>query len=42
MSTCSVIYVIDFGSLLAVGSPAEIRANQMVLDAYLGSSEARS
>jgi branched-chain amino acid transport system ATP-binding protein len=42
MSTCSVIYVIDFGSLLAVGSPAEIRSNQMVLDAYLGSSEARS
>jgi branched-chain amino acid transport system ATP-binding protein len=39
MSTCSVVHVIDFGSLLAVGSPEEIRSNQAVLDAYLGTSE---
>jgi branched-chain amino acid transport system ATP-binding protein len=38
MSTCSVVHVIDFGSLLAVGSPEEIRSNQAVLDAYLGTS----
>ena len=36
MSTCSIVHVIDFGSLLAVGTPEEIRNNQMVLDAYLG------
>jgi branched-chain amino acid transport system ATP-binding protein len=39
MSTCSVVHVMDFGSLLAVGSPDEVRANQAVLDAYLGTSE---
>jgi branched-chain amino acid transport system ATP-binding protein len=37
MSLCSVIHVIDFGQLLAVGTPAEIQSNQAVLDAYLGS-----
>ena len=37
MSTCSVINVFDFGRVIAVGSPDEIRHDQNVIDAYLGS-----
>jgi len=37
MRVCTRIYVLDFGAILAVGSPAEVQANQTVLDAYLGS-----
>lgn len=36
MKTCHTIYVLDFGKVIAVGSPAEIRQNQLVIDAYLG------
>ena len=36
MSTCDRVVVIDFGSVIASGEPAEIRANQAVRDAYLG------
>jgi branched-chain amino acid transport system ATP-binding protein len=36
MRVCSRINVLDFGSVLTVGSPAEIRADERVRAAYLG------
>jgi ABC-type branched-subunit amino acid transport system ATPase component len=38
MEVCARVYVIDHGALLAVGTPTEIRRDQAVLDAYLGSA----
>jgi branched-chain amino acid transport system ATP-binding protein len=37
MGACGSIHVIDFGRLLAVGTPDQVRSDQAVLDAYLGS-----
>lgn len=36
MGLCGVVTVLNFGSLLAEGTPAEIRANAKVVEAYLG------
>ncbi len=36
MQISDYIYVIDFGSEIAQGVPAEIQSNQRVIDAYLG------
>lgn len=37
MKTCHTINVLDFGRIIAAGTPEEIRSNRLVIDAYLGS-----
>ena len=41
MRVCSYIQVLDFGRIIATGTPAEIQTNQAVLDAYLGQETPR-
>ena len=36
LGLCSTIYVLDFGSIIASGPPAQIQSDQRVQDAYLG------
>jgi ABC-type branched-subunit amino acid transport system ATPase component len=36
LSVCDDIHVLDFGKLIASGTPDEIRSNESVIDAYLG------
>ena len=42
MSVAERLYVLNFGSVIATGTPDEIRSNQAVIDAYLGSSDAQT
>jgi branched-chain amino acid transport system ATP-binding protein len=39
-STCSYVYVLDFGQTIAEGGPEEVRNNALVQTAYLGSKHA--
>jgi branched-chain amino acid transport system ATP-binding protein len=39
MSLCRKIYVLAAGELITSGAPDEVRANQRVIDAYLGGEE---
>jgi len=38
MGLCETITVMNFGMRLAEGTPAEVRANPAVIEAYLGSA----
>ena len=43
MSVCDRIYVLNFGQIIASGTPHEVRNNDAVIEAYLGThSKARS
>jgi ABC-type branched-subunit amino acid transport system ATPase component/branched-subunit amino acid ABC-type transport system permease component len=40
LGLCDVLYVLNFGSLIASGTPEDVRGNEKVISAYLGSTHA--
>lgn len=41
LGTCHTVHVLDFGGLIASGTPVQIRHDPSVISAYLGTQEAR-
>jgi branched-chain amino acid transport system ATP-binding protein len=39
MQVCSIIYVLDYGAILASGSAQQIQEDPAVIAAYLGTTE---
>jgi branched-chain amino acid transport system ATP-binding protein len=42
MGVCDEIHVLDFGHIIASGTPPEVRANRRVQEAYLGQADVES
>jgi branched-chain amino acid transport system ATP-binding protein len=40
LSVCDYVYVIEFGRVIAHGTPGQIRSDRQVIAAYLGEQEA--